>query len=1130
MHQQEEPRTGPESNDFSGEWGAVTKETHQVRAFAQAPSAESPTPGNANTFSLGALAAMLVCAAAFLGIGASAASAAPEAQPGWAHQRTFGEVNANGFEPTPNPLAVDGGGNIFGLVSSSGYTNGYRPDGSFLGQYPFTAEVQNLAADPSEDVIYIDNVFGGPVSRWVSDGEPTPTYTLDPGFSVPGAAGLAVDPSSNDLLVADPGAEAVLRYDTTGTLIDTISTSVSPFWIAAAPDGSIYIAPDGGSDVIHLSGAGAVLGTISGVGSLQGLAFDPANGVLIAAVGGTLKSFNAAGQPIGEGSGGSSVYGLATGSSGQLYELAGLVINEYIFATIPAAGAPIASDVQSTSVHLSAEVDPGAGPPVGSRAHFEYSADGGDSWTSTPDEGVERTGTDEPDTIEADIAGLSLNTDYLVRVKAANSLVSEVLSPVISFSTPEITPLVETGVASDLSETSAVLHGTVNPAGLQTGYHFEYGTTTAYGSRIPVSAEAPAGNNRVPLSVSRLITGLQPGVTYHYRLVAENAIGATAGEDRTFTTLTPADLFPQRAYEQVTPVDKEGAQLVSDFHGQAAPNGSAIAVTTSQAPRSAESSLMLQNHVSRRGADGWLDWTPADAPQDAVPGLNEASTAAISADFEHALVISNRVLATGGIAGGGNLYVKDLLTGDYTFVAGAPGSGAWSAMTGIQANERIFLAGAPDFSWIVFWGFPAFLPEASAPAIYRWTRATGDLKIESLLPGEIVPPFEAVGPDTYKRELTAVSSDGSVLAFGLLSGVYRRENGETKPVSASQVPGDPAGTEAQPGEFEGMTPDGRYVLFSSAAQLTEDAPESSSPADSAYKLYRYDALTNELEFLTMTGYPGSGYKVHGFGDDGQTIYADDPLGERTVVWHAGQLRTVTGERFPLFERGKETAVSSNGRYLIWVNNDGVARLYDAIADEVSCISCSPGGGPNGDAHILSVGRGIGNRETQAVIDDGTVFFDTPNRLLSADHNGAKDVYAYRDGRLNLISPGNADFDAFFVDASEDGRDVYFQTGQGLVGQDTDGEGDVYDARVGGGFASQNPPPPPGSCSGAECAQAGGQPTASPPVSTAGAANPAIPQKKKHKKHKHKTKKHKKKGQKNKRQSSRSANHSRNLGK
>jgi hypothetical protein len=1103
-----------------------------VRAFAQAPSAGSTTHGNGSTFSLGVFAAMLVCAAAFLGIAAPAASAAPEATPGWVQQGAFGEIYA-GAELTPSPLAVDGNGNIFASLETQSYARAYRPDGSFLSEYQLSGLVRNLAVDPSDDTLYSDELagYGGStVRRWTSDGQPVPTYTLDPGFEVPQGASIAVDPTTGNLLVSDPGAEAVRRYNTSGTLLATISTpSISPTWLATAPDGSIYVAPAGGSDITHLSGTGTVLGTIAGVGSLDGLTFEPSKGLLVASVGGTLKTYSASGEFLSEVPSAGAT-GLAPNGSGLLYGVSGGSINVYGTVAVPGVEAPVVSNLQPSSVHVSAEVDPGAGPPEGSRAHFEYSADGGDSWTSTLDEGVERTGTDGPDTIEANLTGLALNTDYLVRVKALNSFISST-SSTTSFSTPEIAPVVETGVASDRTETSAVLHGSVNPAGLQTTYHFEYGTTTAYGSRAPLITDASAGNLRTSRQVSQLISGLASGTTYHYRLVGVNSIGTTSGADRTFTTLTSSELFPQRFYEQVTPVDKEGAQVLSNFHVQAANDGSAITVTTLQAPAGAPSSMMLQNYLSLRGADGWLDWKPTDAPQDAMPGLNEASTVGMSEDFEHALVISNRVLAPGGIAGGGNLYVKDMASGDYTFVAGAPGIGSWTDMTGIQQNEKIFLAAAPDFSWILFWGKPQFLPEAQGAAIYRWTRATEDLEIESLLPGEIVPPFGVQLPDSYKRELPSASTDGSVLAYGMPSGVYRREGGETKPVSASQIPGDPAGTEAQPGVFDGMTPDGRYVFFRTGARLTEEAPESGGTL-----LYRYDAVTDELEFLTQAG-PTLGF--YGFGEDGQTIYTDDEL--KTVVWHAGQVRTITTERPVQMAEGAKTNVSSNGRYFAWIegsyekhDGEGEVHLYDAVADEDTCISCLIGGGPNGKASTTVIARSIGNREPQAILDNGTVFFDTTNRLLAADHNGARDVYAYQNGHLDLISPGTEDFDAFFVDASVDGRDVFFQTDQGLVSQDTDGESDVYDARVGGGFASQNPPPPPGSCAGAECAQAGGKPVASPPVATSGAANPVTAPKKhkKHKKHKAKKhKKHKKNDQKSKRHSAGSAaNNSKNLSK
>src|SRR3978361_1818936 len=65
---------------------------------------------------------------------------------------------------------------------------------------------------------------------------------------------------------------------------------------------------------------------------------------------------------------------------------------------------------------------------------------------------------------------------------------------------------------------------------------------------------------------------------------------------------------------------------------------------------------------------------------------------------------------------------------------------------------------------------------------------------------------------------------------------------------------------------------------------------------------------------------------------------------------------------------------------------------------------------------------------------------------------------YQEGKHTLISPGNAPLESILADISEDGRDVFFTTAQKLVGQDNDESPDIYDARIGGGLASQNPPP------------------------------------------------------------------------
>ncbi len=75
--------------------------------------------------------------------------------------------------------------------------------------------------------------------------------------------------------------------------------------------------------------------------------------------------------------------------------------------------------------------------------------------------------------------------------------------------------------------------GTVDPQGQPTTFHFEYGTTTRYGSSTP---EQSAGSGTTPVTVSATVSGLKPGVVYQYRVVATNAAGTSRSADATATT------------------------------------------------------------------------------------------------------------------------------------------------------------------------------------------------------------------------------------------------------------------------------------------------------------------------------------------------------------------------------------------------------------------------------------------------------------------------------------------------------------------------------------------------------------------------------------------------------------------
>lgn len=1043
---------------------------------------------------------------ALLGNSASTASAAPETRPAFSYLTTFAFFELSGKD---NAIAVGGNGEIFAEDIQTSAVKIYAPDDAEGGLPLTTVDVgadsivtTSIAVDPATGDLYVEdavNTFS--VWRYKSNGQPVPTYTLDPTFRVSiGGEGsdpeklnrtisetIAVDPTTHDLLITSGGAKTIRRYDYTGTLVETIPTpSVPAQWAAVAPDGSIYAAPKSGQTVTHLSATGAVIDTLSAANA-GGLAVNQSNGRVTIQAGSQLKTFSSGGDVLSESP-------LARGSelpiavdplSGRVYVFAGSVtpgsgsIDTYVPAATPGVEAPTVVKIEPESAQVRTEVNPG---PESGVAHFEFSADGGSSWQSTPEQPVVG-----PEPIEAELPGLKLHTGYIVRVKATNSLGTSV-SSAVPFVTPEVAPVVETGPAGAITESSATLHGTVNPAGIQTTYRFEYGVNDSYGKRIPLEVNAPAGNRSAVSQVSKFVSGLQPGTTYHYRLVAQNAAGTSVGSDRMFSTSAPSEAFPQRAYEQVTPVDKGGAAVLSDGHVQSSADGSAIVVTSVAAPKGAESGMIFQNFLSRRGSDDWLNWQQVDPPQNTFPNLNESGVTAISADFEHALVVSNRVLAPGGIDGGGNLYVKDLQTGQYKFVGGAPGADAWNEMVGIQANERIFWAGAPDFSWVVFWVEPPLLPGAGKDSVYQWSESEG-LRLESVFLGGFVLPFPLWHP--IKPEALQVSSDGRVVVYSYdippdRTGPVLRRVGNQEPtlVSASHLPGSEG--ELQMGRAEGMTPDGRYVFFKSYAQLTEDAPPTGG-------LYRYDATTEGMTFIGPVARPPEA--LIGFSDDGQTVYyetgelhpGEHPGMVETRVWRDGHVHVITPTSV---SATTEYAVTKNGDYLAWADPEGQAHVYDAVTNEDTCVSCPAAGEPSGKAHFM-MGARIGNTTNRFLLEDGTMFFDTKTRLVTADHNGTKDVYEWKNGRLALISPGDEPFDAFFVAASADGKNVFFQTDQGLVPQDIDREADIYDARVGGGFASQSPPPPPGTCRGAECAASGEAPTGGPSVATSKSRAPRV---------------------------------------
>ena len=127
--------------------------------------------------------------------------------------------------------------------------------------------------------------------------------------------------------------------------------------------------------------------------------------------------------------------------------------------------------------------------------------------------------------------GLAAATTYHYRLVASSSG-GTTRGPDATFTTLG-PPVVQTGQVTRLSTSTAVVSGKVNPVGLAATYWVEYGRTASYGLRTGTGNLA-AGTGDVTLSFP--LSGLGPGLRYHYRLVASTSAGTTAGRDASFGT------------------------------------------------------------------------------------------------------------------------------------------------------------------------------------------------------------------------------------------------------------------------------------------------------------------------------------------------------------------------------------------------------------------------------------------------------------------------------------------------------------------------------------------------------------------------------------------------------------------
>jgi sugar lactone lactonase YvrE len=646
-------------------------------------------------------------------------------------------------------------------------------------------------------------------------------------------------------------------------------------------------------------------------------------------------------------------------------------------------------------------------------------------------------------------------------------------------------PEVSAASAGPVSGNTATVQGTINPGAAETTYKVNYGLTEGYGQSTPV-ATIPGNRSDRPVSVT--FGGLQNGSTYHWRLVATNALGTSESPDRTFTTqatlnptscpnggfrVGPSALLPDcRAYEMVSPVDKNGSAIASlpNAFGyraqrvQASVDGEKFTYSSFRAFTAPDGAPYAVQFMSDRGPDGWTNRAISPRKDGGLTGLAfydlEAEFRGFSADLSTAWLLNRNsdTLTADAAKNFINLYERDDSTGTYTAITNREPLNRPE-----DENSRLFVlyeGSSADGEHVLLTSNAPLLPETAqirTNQLYEFSE--GKLHLVSVLPngdpvgelpnGELDGRGASAGTANSESELpriggksleNAISDDGSRIFWTAASGgvsggegrgdLYLRVNNqETIPIATGKV------------AFRLATPSGDEVLYET----------SESQTNSPGELYRYDVATASPELIA-----GEEFGVLGASEDLQTVYfvSKEALAsgatsggfnlyvtrDSTVTWiaelsEADVLEAVdtsnTISNVSRWASRRTARVTPDGNHVAFMstqplkpgydNADRISGepaaeiyLYSADSDDLTCVSCNPAGvRPEGQPlrfPFTSVEEPLRN----------------PTKWGAAWLTTAESSY-YLPRAL-----------------SDDGQRLFFNSYDALVAADTNGQQDVYE--------------------------------------------------------------------------------------
>ncbi len=452
-----------------------------------------------------------------------------------------------------------------------------------------------------------------------------------------------------------------------------------------------------------------------------------------------------------------------------------------------------------------------------------------------------------------------------------------------------------------------------------------------------------------------------------------------------------AHLADCRAYEQVSPAEKNGADAIatgsaglspvraSSADGEGSPSSSVVYTSVASYTGSLGSGLP-NPHLSSRTAEGWRTISLAPPTPQATPPGGYFLGYDFSPDLSQFVLRDalQNPLAPGAQPepprGVYNLYVHHP-DGSYTLVTTAPPttSAPEECSVCLRETDMASFAGASsDFSHVIFETNESLTPgapPATEESLYE--SSGGVVRLVGVLPDGTIAAGGSqagAGASIYYSSVNltatydinhAISADGSNVFFEAaadggepdsaqsgLTELYDRVGGSsTKEISAPAPGTAPANGTPEPARFWAASADGSLVFFTSSAELTTQS--NTGAGNAGPDLYRYDVGSDSLADLTIDTNPldaGSGANVLGVvgaSEDGSYVYfvatgqllpgkgVDGQL--NLYLAHAGQLAfiaTLDGKR------DTHDWTSVPGELQAYVTPDGRHLAFMSASDRI----------------------------------------------------------------------------------------------------------------------------------------------------------------------------------------------------